>query len=84
MGLITRKFSTNLFTYDGTTKTFIAEISSLGMNPGQAPPDFITLISERTSQPRTFPYLDAKRDREGDIVSWHYVSGDLKITIFNT
>lgn len=64
-------FSSELFTFDGKSRKFIGEASSL--NRGRFSSNMIAIKSARTGQTQTFRRVETKRDAENDITSWEFV-----------
>lgn len=76
-------FNTRQFSYDGKTRTFVAEASDLGSayHPYML---IIRLESERTGNQRYFFFKEAVRDQDGDVVMWRWASlSGLNMEILN-
>ena len=89
--------SSNLFTFCKDTKTLVAEISDLEANCGRA---WLTRLyndacdigfairSEKTGKVIRFSLSNEEKDREGDLVAFHFSpvetnSGVREVVIFN-
>lgn len=73
-------YSTDDFSWNHDTFTFSAFASDLQFEPVKE----ITLRSTKTGEVRTFVQAFPERDVEGDITSWVYRNGFMRVVVYNT
>lgn len=76
------EIGTELFSYDGKTSTFAAEISGMGL---PAVPKTLRVKSQWTGRVLVFRLARTVRDRDNDVTFWEYKSltGGLSLVLFN-
>lgn len=76
--------STDQFTWNSSTRTFVAECSDFngGGNPFPNSSVF-EMVSSRTGERRVFVFNRSKHDGENDLLYLEYKCGDMTCKIFN-
>lgn len=76
-------YNSDLFSFKDNV--FVVEASDLRdfFYQSAGIPPTLKIVSDRTGVVKTFNYLETELDDEGEVTSWNYVCGDMKVVVFN-